>query len=104
MPGDALHLPDLRFLDKLLHATAYAGLAFTCIFAAAPYNGKISHNRFGILIIFCCFLYGISDEFHQSFVPHRSVSGWDVVADIIGACIAVGIWLMRSRSKKTQMM
>ena len=32
--------------------------------------------------------YGVSDEFHQSFVPLRSVEAMDVVADTIGAAIA----------------
>jgi VanZ family protein len=33
-------------------------------------------------------VYGLSDEFHQSFVPGRDVSGLDVAADVIGAAIA----------------
>lgn len=33
-------------------------------------------------------LYGISDEWHQSFVPGRSPDVWDVVADGAGALLA----------------
>jgi hypothetical protein len=36
-------------------------------------------------------LYGISDEFHQSFVPGRSPDAMDVLADSIGAALAVGV-------------
>ena len=32
--------------------------------------------------------YGVSDEFHQSFVPMRSVEAMDVVADTVGASFA----------------
>lgn len=29
-------------------------------------------------------LYAMSDEFHQSFVPHRGPSVWDVMIDAVG--------------------
>jgi VanZ family protein len=32
--------------------------------------------------------YGVSDEFHQYFVPPRQVEALDVVADTIGAAAA----------------
>jgi VanZ family protein len=38
-----------------------------------------------------CLLYGMSDEFHQSFVPDRTPSVLDVAADTIGACIGIVI-------------
>lgn len=34
-------------------------------------------------------LYGISDEFHQSFVPGRDASVFDLVVNAIGATLAV---------------
>jgi len=33
-------------------------------------------------------LWGLSDEFHQSFVPGRDASGWDLLADAVGFAIA----------------
>ena len=35
-------------------------------------------------------LYGISDEFHQSFVPNRDASWLDVGMDALGAALGVG--------------
>lgn len=35
--------------------------------------------------------YGITDEFHQSFVPGRHATLFDVVIDAIGAAIALGV-------------
>lgn len=35
--------------------------------------------------------YGVLDEFHQSFVPGRDPSAFDVLADFIGATLAVMI-------------
>lgn len=37
-------------------------------------------------------LYGISDEIHQSYVPDRVASGYDVLADTVG--ILLGIYLI----------
>ena len=41
-----------------------------------------------------CFavLYAVTDEFHQSFVPGRSPSIWDVlIFDNLGALISIGL-------------
>jgi hypothetical protein len=41
--------------------------------------------------------YGVSDEFHQSFVPGRTPSGIDWVADAAGAAVAIAAVLLVSR-------
>jgi VanZ family protein len=44
-------------------------------------------------------LYAVTDEIHQSFVPGRHPSIWDVVIfDNLGALI--GLWLMHSYRKE----
>lgn len=44
-------------------------------------------------------LYGLTDEFHQSFVPGRHASGTDVLADAVGAGLLLGLagYLVRGR-------
>jgi VanZ family protein len=37
-------------------------------------------------------VYGVTDEFHQSFVPGRDSSGFDAMADAIGSAVAVLAW------------
>ena len=40
-------------------------------------------------------IYAVSDELHQSFVPSRWGSGWDVLLDSIGAAMGIGlIWVI----------
>ena len=45
-------------------------------------------------------LYGASDEFHQSFVPGRTASAIDIVADVLGAILAVTLWYIFDRLRK----
>lgn len=66
-------------------------------------------NRFakpGILTVILIALYGFSDEFHQYFIPKRAFDLYDLLADTIGAMIAVIVMrqfirLCRKGEKKT---
>lgn len=42
-------------------------------------------------------LYAVFDEIHQSFVPTRTGSPWDVVTDIIGAILGLVIYVRVTR-------
>lgn len=69
--------------DKILHFGVYGVLGLFAIFAM--------EKRPWMAWAICC-LYGASDEFHQSFVPNRSVELMDGVADALGAGCAILIW------------
>jgi VanZ family protein len=88
------HIP---LADKIVHVLIYGVLGF--FFARAltsRYRLEVIWKRYrGYLVasVLLTVLYGISDEYHQSFVPGRSVEVADVIADtiggIFGACITV---------------
>lgn len=85
--------------DKLLHAAGYAILGVTALRA---FHGGIAPLRRGPSAGALLFTvgHGIFDEIHQSFVPGRDASTGDVVADAVGAAIAVAIvhaWARRRR-------
>ncbi len=42
-----------------------------------------------VVVLTVTILYGISDEFHQSFVPGRQPSWYDVLADGLGGLLGV---------------
>lgn len=47
-------------------------------------------------------VYGILDEYHQSFVPGRSVEFYDFLADCGGALLYISIfWLVQRRNGKS---
>ncbi len=91
-PGDRLSLPSFPGMDKIGHMVIYGTLALTAIFA---FTGQLKDTRpqriLFLTLVFCLF-YGISDEFHQSFIPGRSASVLDVLADCGGAAMVGLLW------------
>jgi VanZ family protein len=82
-------VPGSRYVwDKLLHTIGYAGLG---VLALRAFHGGFEPLRRGptLRAALAVILWGISDEIHQSFVPGRNASGWDVCADAVGFGLAV---------------
>jgi VanZ family protein len=75
-------------VDKYLHAALYSGLAVLIVRALAGGWGRRVTIGIVVATIAIAAAYGVSDEFHQSFVPGRSVEAMDVAADTVGASIA----------------
>jgi VanZ family protein len=73
--------------DKPIHGIIFAGLAGLMMRAWVAQGIKLSTA--GLLTIFFCFLFGASDEWHQSFVPFREVSFGDWLADASGSLFMV---------------
>jgi VanZ family protein len=92
----------LRFSDKVAHFVAYGLLALS--FLRALHGGFIPLEPVrAFLAIAFTVVYGLTDEFHQSFVPGRDASGWDLLADALGAIVAVvltGLLLRRTHSDR----
>lgn len=88
--------------DYSAHGLSYAVLGFLLIRALAGGRLEAMTWRLVLLVTVIGGLYGISDEFHQSFIPGRHPSVSDVVADtvgsFVGACAgaALGAWLRRT--------
>ena len=83
------NLPEIRYLDKLLHAGAYAllGALFLRALRTSPLGNKPAPVM--ILSILLSTLYGISDELHQYFVPYRTAELTDVLANFLGSLLGV---------------
>lgn len=73
------------FGDKPSHSLAYMGLAITIARALA--GGLPARVGVGTAVaaVLLTIAYGMTDEFHQSFVPGRSAEVHDLYADAIGA-------------------
>ena len=82
--------PEVPVWDKLMHVAAYGVLG---VLAMRAFHGGAGRLRWGASLAAVALTvgYGAIDEVHQSFVPGRDPSGWDVMADFVGAMAAVGV-------------
>ncbi|HIH44997.1 MAG TPA: hypothetical protein HA257_07995 [Candidatus Methanoperedenaceae archaeon] len=70
--------------DKFLHAVVYFGFGILLYltFANSKYPVLVKYPF--LLAIVIGTIYGATDEFHQSFVPGRTMSTGDLLADALG--------------------
>ena len=81
--------PDELALDKLSHFGAYA------VLAALALRATLTPRRWStaLAVLAGVAVLGVVDEWHQSFIPGRSMSALDWAADLSGA--AVGLLVAR---------
>ena len=96
-PGDTLPLPAVVNLDKLLHLVAYTVLGLSFLFALSPDWRTRRPRAAAVATVLFCLAYGLSDEFHQRFVPGRFSGVDDLVFDTLGGLLAVAIDRARNR-------
>ena len=94
-PGMAGRLPDY-----FSHPIEYLGLTVLLIRAL---NGGF-HRPVGggiyLAAVSLAVAYAVSDEIHQSMVPHRRASVKDVLSDTLGAVAAMGVAELIQRSRR----
>jgi len=78
--------------DTLTHGMAYLVLGLLVSRALSGGLGRPLSLGHAALVVLVSTLYGVSDEWHQSLVPGRDASVWDVVKDFGGAAVAVVAW------------
>lgn len=93
-PGSRLesYLPLFRYFFPWMnsfnwgHIVAYFALGIAVYFGLGPRWASWKGRLVSIAI---CTLYGITDEFHQTFVDGRTAQWLDIVNDAIGASLAM---------------
>ena len=85
------HPDDLvdTVLKKMMHVGEYAILAY--LLWRALSDAKLAKNNPIALSLILSFLYALSDEYHQSFVPGRNGSVVDVGIDTMGAMLPLAL-------------
>lgn len=87
IPGQDIP-PLFPYQDVVFHLIEYALFALLINRALKAYNPGIAYSRRFLWFFVSVIIYAVSDEFHQSFVPNRDPSLFDIAWDGIGACIA----------------
>jgi VanZ family protein len=91
-------LPNFDVADRIVkkagHMVGYALLALSCWRALGFLPGRN-------WVAWClAILYAVTDELHQSFVPGRSPSIWDVMLfDNLGALISLGLFSLHKTQR-----
>jgi len=78
------HMPHQ---DKVVHLILYAGLAWLLVWVLEEWTHRPNFARFGGFVI--AVAYGGVDEWLQSFIPSRSMDGFDWLADTLGSAVGV---------------
>jgi VanZ family protein len=81
-------------LRKIFHMLEFGTLTFLFYRALFPY--KINIKKAIIFSATFAFLYAISDEIHQLYIPGREGTIRDILIDTMGIIIA--IWIIRTYS------
>lgn len=99
----ASSLPDLKppleikNIDKAVHVLEYLPFGFLL---ARAFSQQWPVVRLWQVVTVCSLLYGISDEYHQSFVPGRQAGVLDAIADTAGGFL--GVWIHQFRQKRVR--
>lgn len=94
-----------NYLRKCAHFLVYFVLGFLVKngFRASGYSA----GKGFVIALAVCFLYAVSDELHQFFVPGRGAQLSDVMLDSFGALVGIGLytvlltWMDRRKVKET---
>jgi VanZ family protein len=91
--------PDMPIpVDKIAHFFEYMILAI--LFHRGLGNDKVRRWIRPSIIVFCiCLGIAALDELHQSYIPGRQSSIFDVLADLTGIVTGTAYVLLRERSK-----
>ncbi|NJD51361.1 MAG: hypothetical protein FIB07_00660 [Candidatus Methanoperedens sp.] len=83
--------------DKLAHLILYAGFGILLYNTLKNSHDPTLHNHALLFAIIIGTIYGASDEIHQSFVPGRTASFWDLAADITGVIMAQTVIFIKDK-------
>jgi len=86
-------------IDKILHMGEYIPFGFLAARAFRAHNNDVAAHKLIILAVSAACFYGISDEYHQSFVDGRFASVFDVMADTAGGFIGAFMFVKLNKFK-----
>ena len=77
--------------DYVAHAINYAVLGVLLVWALAGGQWRAITGSVIAAAVLLAVVFGIADEFHQSFIPGREATVKDVIADAVGASVGTFI-------------
>ena len=93
IPNVKTPLRGMQF-DKILHIMVYVPFGFLLFRGICNTKTSVSRGMLLGIVFLISFLYGLSDEIHQSFVPGRNASIIDMIADTIGGLVGGYVYIL----------
>lgn len=81
--------------DILFHLAEYAFFSFLICRAISRYYPQQVDKKRKLYVFILVFIYALTDEFHQSFVPGRTAALMDIIIDNLGSLIGISIYRWR---------
>jgi VanZ family protein len=95
----AISAPGIPSGDQMLHVVQYSILGLLMARAFFSLNTKRSQAILLMISLVLSLLFAFSDELHQFFVPGRTASLTDVMADGVGALLGTAFYYKMIFSK-----
>ena len=86
--------------DKVAHAIMYGILCYLWIRALRMGEAQPLSRAHLAAAVLITIAYGISDEYHQSFVPGRTATVGDALADSVGAMVSGLVPVLKDRCSR----
>ena len=86
--------------DWILHGVEYGVFGFLLVRALQGSFEKQSRSFLLITALILGIFYGVSDEWHQRFVPNRHSSARDVAVDGVGVFLGAMVWIKKFHPSK----
>jgi VanZ family protein len=91
------HMPFL--VDKVIHVLVYGAFSVVLFAALRHSRPRTPSLVLASVAAVIAVLYGLSDEYHQSFIPFRRTDAYDLAANAVGAVVAQGLVLWSGRGQ-----
>lgn len=92
IPGRDLPVIPIPFMDKWAHAALFIILGSLLARAIGLASPKANFLKIAFLTVIICIFYAAIDEWHQRYVPGRTVDLADFIFDLIGSSFGVIIF------------
>jgi VanZ family protein len=96
IPGSRLPELPFRYFDKVVHLAIYGVLGWLAARAWPSASRPVIAALATILLVSC---FGAFDEWHQQFIPLRSMDVLDWAADTTGAALGVVLAMAGARAQ-----
>ena len=88
-------------IDKLVHVVEYIPFGFLLCRGLFKNFAHMRMSRLFFFVFLGSFIYGISDEYHQSFVAGRAAEGMDALADSLGGGLGGFLYILKNKRERS---